>query len=213
MVAALTIPNLITNYQKQQTANQLKKSYSTISQALTTSVSENGDFSEWGIMTQEADWDRYQEKLSALVKQNIIPYLNVVKDCEFSKCPNTKGIKIFSNNGEAKIQKLDSTEYLIYLADGSRIVFFIDNYNNTSDGKNYWRDLWVIMDINGDKNPNELGKDVFYMVFKSSTQKINMYDTDHSRETLLNECKNSYRRYCGALIQKDGWEIPDDYPW
>lgn len=49
IVAALTLPSVITKYQKKQTVAQLKKAYSTISQALVTSQYENGNISEWNL--------------------------------------------------------------------------------------------------------------------------------------------------------------------
>jgi hypothetical protein len=34
-----------------------------------------------------------------------------------------------------------------------------------------------------------------------------------TRETLVNNCQNSNtRNFCTALIQYEGWKIPDDYP-
>lgn len=209
----MTMPTLIQNHRKQVTVNRLKKTYSTLSQALTTSISENGDFSQWGIGTQESDWNNYKAKLSEIVKNNIIPYLKVLRDCEYNKCPNAKSVKDpAASNGIMKWNN-DFTHYVIYLADGSRILFFINNHTDAETGINYWHDLWAIVDINGDANPNEVGKDVFYLAFSSSTQKINMYGAGNSRQTLLNDCKNSTRRYCGALIQSDSWQILQDYPW
>lgn len=205
VVAALTMPTLIANHKKQVTVTRLKKTYSTLSQALTTSISENGNFSEWGIGKQESDWSNYREKLSAIVKKNIIPYLNVNKDCEYNKCKNAPA---FGHNDH-----WTGMEYLIYLVDGSRMYFFINNNNDQETGINYWHDLWVVIDINGDAKPNKLGNDVFYMVFSSSTQKINMYGAGNSRYTLYNNCKNGRKMFCGALIQSDGWQIAPDYPW
>jgi len=204
--------SLITKHQKQVTVNRLKKSYSTLSQALTSSISENGEFSEWGIGKQESDWSNYKAKLSQIVKNNIIPYLNVVKDCEYNKCPNAKKVKDPAASNGTMNWNNDSTHYVIYLADGSRMLFFINNHTDAETGINYWHDLWAIVDINGDANPNEVGKDVFYLVFSSSTQKINMLGAGNPRQTLLNNCKDS-RRFCGALIQTDGWIIAPDYPW
>ena len=211
VVVALTMPALIANHKKQVIANQLKKSYSTISQALTTSISENGDFSEWGIKAQESAGVNYQEKLSTLVKKNIIPYLNVGKDCEYNKCQNAQDVK--DSNGTIQNWHSDHTLYQIYLVDGSRMIFFIDSYDDAATGIKYFLDLWVTVDVNGDAGPNEIGKDVFYMVFSSSTQKINMFGARNPRYTLYDNCKNGNRRYCGALIQSDGWQIAKDYPW
>ena len=50
IVAAMTLPALIQNYQKKQTVSQLKKAYSVISQALVSSQYDNGDMTEWNLM-------------------------------------------------------------------------------------------------------------------------------------------------------------------
>ena len=47
VVAAMTIPTLMTNYQKKSTATQLKKTYATISNAVRLSEEENGELSGW----------------------------------------------------------------------------------------------------------------------------------------------------------------------
>lgn len=47
VVAAITIPSLISNYQKKSTVTQLKKTYATISNAIRLSEDENGELSGW----------------------------------------------------------------------------------------------------------------------------------------------------------------------
>ena len=47
VVAAMTLPTLIKNYQKQQTLEGLKVAYSIFSQAVEKSKQENGDISTW----------------------------------------------------------------------------------------------------------------------------------------------------------------------
>ena len=47
VVAAMTIPTLITNYQKQTTVEQLKKTYSEISQIIRRSEVDNGPVESW----------------------------------------------------------------------------------------------------------------------------------------------------------------------
>ena len=47
VVAAITLPALITNYQKKQTVEQLKNVYSTLEQAFKMSEFENGFSNEW----------------------------------------------------------------------------------------------------------------------------------------------------------------------
>lgn len=49
VVAAMTMPSLIANYQEKQRVSQLKKVYSALSQAFVTAVQENGTPDEWEI--------------------------------------------------------------------------------------------------------------------------------------------------------------------
>ena len=49
VVAALTLPAVITKYQKKQTATQLKKVYTTLSQAIEHAKADYGDVSTWGL--------------------------------------------------------------------------------------------------------------------------------------------------------------------
>lgn len=47
VVAALTIPAVITNYQKQETLSRLKKAYSIVQQAIKLSEVENESVTNW----------------------------------------------------------------------------------------------------------------------------------------------------------------------
>ncbi len=49
VVAALTIPTVVRNYQKQQTVVKLKKVYSVLNQAFNNSQAENGMYQTWDI--------------------------------------------------------------------------------------------------------------------------------------------------------------------
>lgn len=46
VVAAMTLPSLITNYQEKQRVSQLKKVYSALSQAFVSALQENGTVDE-----------------------------------------------------------------------------------------------------------------------------------------------------------------------
>ena len=81
--------------------------------------------------------------------------------------------------------------------------------------------LIIYVDINGLKGSNIIGVDVFsYYLNTSGAAKTNFWGltgTNVSRENLLNDTRGCNRdgsgQYCGALIQYDGWEIKDDYPY
>ncbi len=55
VVAALTIPTLVQNYQEKVTVNKVKKMYSTLSNAYELIKIDNGDYSQWGIGTDTKD--------------------------------------------------------------------------------------------------------------------------------------------------------------
>ena len=68
VIAALTLPNLITQYQKSATVQGLKVAYSLLSQAVQKSVSENGEINEWDYSLSSADFD----------ETYLIPYLKPI---------------------------------------------------------------------------------------------------------------------------------------
>ena len=75
--------------------------------------------------------------------------------------------------------------------------------------------------LNSKQKPNLYGRDIFHIILNPSTTNINMYGIGQTREDLLDGnrgCKekignNQSGEWCGALIQYDGWQIKDDYPW
>ncbi len=210
VIAAMTIPSVMTKYQKQETAARLKKAYSTINQALVMSQSENGDFTTWeGIVPEDMPSVNYQNRLSLLVKQNIIPYLKVQKDCGI-KCKSASD-EIYRDGQVQKISN-DPSNYVIYLSDGTRIRFFINNRRD-ENGVATFQDLYIVLDINGDSKPNLAGRDIFFITLSSSNNKVQMYNTNYPLSNNLSECENGRGFSCGAIIQKDGWEINDHYPW
>jgi prepilin-type N-terminal cleavage/methylation domain-containing protein len=77
VVAALTIPTVVRNYQKTQTITQLKKVYSALSNTTNLAIADEGPISGWEIGengTGEAAVD--------FANRYLIPYLKVSKNCE-----------------------------------------------------------------------------------------------------------------------------------
>ena len=56
VVAALTMPSLVTNYQKKATVTQLKKAYSEIAQAIKLSQIQNGEINNWDFSLSGTDF-------------------------------------------------------------------------------------------------------------------------------------------------------------
>lgn len=206
VVAALTLPSLVTNYQKQVTVNKLKKFYNTMAQASQLAVKDN-DMTEldWGTQTG-------YEVTQNIFNQYYKPYLNIAKFCSnFSGCfPETR----FYMNGDIAISNVDPNSVMFMLEDGSGVScnYQYNPYINT-------KHFTCSIDINGNNPPNKYGRDIFELKI-DATGKMEPYGMSFSREKLLsdgeylcNKNSNEAGMGCTTLIIKDGWEIRKDYPW
>ncbi len=216
VVAAMTIPTLITNYQKRETVTRLKSAYAQLQQAIKLSESDNDELGGWDLTTR--DWfDRY-----------LAPYLKVTK-IEFKDLSDINSIpyKQISGGRETGLALLrpgfgGSNVYT--LLNGIDIISAID-YGNAS-GKG------LIVDINGvNSKPNQFGKDTFYLVLypefgltfmgmRSTSECRPPVEGNPGRDYLKNTNCLSYfcnkrgrGMWCGALIMTDSWTISKDYPW
>ena len=163
VVAAMTMPSLVQNYKNKQTVAQLKKIYSVLSQATVMAESENGPISDWNMV------DGSCESMDEIVSF-YTPYLKTLKDCKQSKgCWATttiKGLGGTTSRLDEFSGSFDCAKHSIALTDGTYIVFDIygslstfgiendfPNNNNTTMG--------FFVDLNGAKNPNVVGRDIF----------------------------------------------------
>lgn len=216
IIAAITLPVLIQNYQKHVTVNCLKKEYSVISNALVTSQEENGDMTTWGVPGYVSDG---YESLIPFFKNYIIKYLNVADDCGL-ECKKQKEILRYRLNGKDYTNWNSPWLYVAYLKDGSIIALQADN-----DSVAYGL-IRIYIDINGDKGPNVFGKDVFTIRLDTINSAIRLSGVDaikrlKNRDYALGNCRECCSKtagnysgdFCSGLIQYDGWKISKDYPW
>lgn len=209
IVAAMTIPTIMVNYQKQVTVTQLQKNYSALTEAVKLSIIDNGEISNWVFPVTISNAD-----MTNFLNTYIYPYLQNIKNCPLLKnCStvdryNLKYEVIFDNT---------SVNPAVLLNDGTLLWGVAGLPNNR-----LW--TWIYIDINGDKYPNILGKDVFILDFSPNNIKMLwQYDTPPTHDGLLapgnsgqcnvNAAGSGAGNTCGALIQVDGWQISSDYPW
>ena len=211
VVAAITIPSLVTSYQKRMTVNRLKGSYSKLAQALRAASDDYGPVEEWDLSDNRLA--SYKETIATLVHERIMPYARVIDDCG-QNCPLRRKVKICRPNGICTWGHRGSGYYTIYLADGSSWEFMIDN-----DGQNLMF-VKLYIDINGNGKPNMFGKDIFVVMLDDGVRLLGS-DVKYSRSSLLGNCRTCCSKnagdyagdMCGGLIQRDGWQIMPDYPW
>ena len=227
VVAAMTIPTLIANYQKKQTVSKLKQTYSIISQALTMAQAEHGDTTTWDVGgiydTPTADPNfNHEETITNFAAKYFIPYLKVSKDFGYTTfnridydgdyLPVTGTISN-SANSLGYILRL-SNDVLIRIAIGTGCLDGEKNPDDTCVVRTY-KNIVFKVDINGFQKPNVIGKDVFNMTFDLRKKIFGFHNYGTStRQRYLDKCKtDSDAQVCGYLIFLDGWEIKDDYPW
>lgn len=209
VVAALTIPSIITNYQKKETASRLKKAYSVTQQAIKLSEIDNNEVEFWDTtLTGHEFFYKYIK--------NYVKYTNELTTSELKKIAPRKDLN--GNNYSGSTYAGNNSTH-IFLADGTMITFNLDSDN--------YKGLWVGIDTNGQQKPKKIGKDTFLFFFSNeyglqplggkgtiSRWNYGEYDRDKIKGENSYACnKNKKGYWCAALIMNDGWEIAPDYPW
>ena len=151
VVAALTIPSLVNNFQNEEYIVALKKNYSELTNAYKQIIYDSGSISNALGPAGTFNHDRPITMFSS--------YLNTTKVCYMSaasagKCFHT-----------AELSNLDGNDSMwnfasfggIILANGSMLTFF-DNASTCENSKTCG---WFLIDTNGFKPPNRYGKDIY----------------------------------------------------
>jgi len=191
IIAAVTVPMIIQNHKKVETAAKLKKVYSTLKNAVKLSEIDHGvPFEEWGI------FDSYSEEESKKnFNEYFSKYLNYADGCSM----------IDDDHGYNSKSPVDMPFNCYTLTDGIEFGF------------NPWFD--VIVDINGSKGPNEAGRDMFYFDLTDSWPNEHYYTRERYIESCAqswNENGSPWRDpdpgvACTWLLVTDGWEFTKDY--
>ncbi len=217
IVAAMTMPSLITNYQKKQTATQLKKAYSELCQALKMSEAEYGTMDNWDF---SGSGDENREKRNDFINYYILPNIKTLKVCQPSSS-ECWADDVLALNKAKKAPPQNGRDNSFVAVSGYSVYYWPD-----TEG------VWFYIDINGLKKPNVVGRDIFrfrlYINGGSSVKNyaLNPYGADkklYYKNDLIKGnsdggCnKDNSTSYagdtCAALIMYNNWEITKDYPW
>lgn len=209
VVAAMTMPSLIANYQKKQTVAQLKKVYTTISQAYIMSENANGPSEDWIDSTQTIN----TESVKKYVQTYWLPYFKSVQECsKLGDCSYDTTVKGPNGNEDQTLYLTGNNRYTIILTDGTMIAFVPFSWD-ADEEKQYWGgNQKFYIDLNGAKRPNVVGKDIF--LFSIYDKRVVPNCVTNDENTLNRNCSKTGNGQCCAMkIMRDGWEIKDDYPW
>lgn len=204
VVAAMTIPNLMTAHKKRVIESKLKKAVSTINQAIKLSENENGELETWDKTLSHEEF----------VKKYFSPYMKIMKicitptDCKYTG-KNSEWIYLNGekngyynspfNNNRTPFMSMDGILYVFGFSPPSGIA--ADN------------DKIIIIDINGSEKPNRFGHDVFFLIRNEQADSITPYGADKGHNVIKNNCSATGSGiYCASWIYQNGWNIPSGYP-
>ncbi len=231
VVAAMTLPTLIQNHQKQVLLTQLKKNYAILNQAVQMMKAEHDGIDPVQMPFVHQQWDHPVYLETRLFGPELAKYLPVV----WHK-PDEDQIMCFENaedwnykymNGNAVSNRNSSfylsgngngnAHYSWQLNNGACLHFdYGGNWGWEPNATGSTRRRFII-DVNGsDKRPNQIGRDVFYFIFEPDG-KILPEGYYLTKEQLKNNggtgCTNYMGLGCATVIMNNGWSFPKDYPW
>ena len=219
IVTAIITPTLVTKYQKKVSLTRLKQAYSIIQNAILASQAENGDPQSWGLNDYINNYDPdnieqlRKDTLTQICEKYIIPYIKTSSTPELNTLKNAGWSEYKLLSGQASERpSLTTKNYIIPIINGTTIIAAI---NGTST---QIVSIIFYIDINGPQGPNISGKDGFATELKFSNGSFGFYGMEQNDSNLAKLCTNKGTSIngsigCGAIIYKNGWEYPKNYPW
>lgn len=198
IVAEMTIPTLIVNVNEEVTVVSLKKVYSVLTSAYELAEQENGTPDTWT-----------QNPMIVLK-----PYLKVIRDCSNTSpgcfAPEVVFKLLTGQNDPYKDGTYDiSGQPALTLADGTNLMYEIDNAscaNQIGNSPALQAECGQIyVDVNGDKGPNEWGRDAF-IVYLTKFGIIPFGTADETSHTFANMCQDTSKEgySCSGWIIYNG---------
>lgn len=211
IVAALTIPTLVTNYQKRQYVVQLQKVYSSLANAakmlmadeqvdnLNNTYLREPDEYDWD--TQGKKKEMYENSAGRFLKT----YFKVTKVCPYtdyntsSECVGETYKQIDGSDDNVVIP----SGYCVQISSGATICL---SYPFTNSFPAQFH-----IDVNGPKGPNVWGRDAFYITLNyrgelaEGFSERNYYEETYCTD--VNEFSSGYSSGCLSKIIRDGWKM------
>jgi len=195
VVAAMTIPTLVANYQKKLVTTRMLKFYSSMKQAI-----------------QLASVNSYMENVTSEKSgEKILEWYNN----NLAKNLKTQSVKTLPDGILARLS--DGSGFIILY--GGHVVFCPEHKKceeilNSMESSTPANDAFVYK-LDG---KNLFGFILYNGMFKTydvcwnGTREGALYSTDCAYGANSYGCADSAHKLCAKLIELDGWKIADDYP-
>jgi prepilin-type N-terminal cleavage/methylation domain-containing protein len=157
VVSALTIPNLMQNWQRKTYVTQLHSIYNTVQRAFTDQMTDTQahNIAEAGFYRDGSPYNIERNFLNKNFK--------IVKDCGTSTSGCFASTYRNINGGS---YTLSTSGRIVTLANGAAVSFYIDGLDTGDENSDDYVG-YMYVDTNGQSGPNILGRDLFVMYFFS----------------------------------------------
>lgn len=176
VVAALTIPNLITSYREKAAISKLENIYSILTEAMRFAVDEYGTADSWEPYTynykikDNVTGQETEKTHSSSNPAHLVEFLKVAKDCRYtsSGCFVPDGYKQLAGWKERDFENINANShplqsyYKFIMLDGTTVAMEGYHFGKTDTNRKVG-EIWV--DINGHSKPNTAGKDLFLFYY------------------------------------------------
>lgn len=228
VVAAITLPTLVANYQKQVWVNQLKKTYTTLNEGLKQMlVQENCTevkncllFDFLGDIGDNPGWYQYSSSFYELFPKvfNLVDY-------------STEN-NYYNSKYKRDVKKIGGGSHSFNdIPSGYSFGYSTGLAGSTKNGEIYMLEYGpagssVTVDINGFKQPNQIGRDIFIFVLSPKSSSFvpiesssfysdyvygNSRDESYMEQRIEENCNtsssSSIGETCAAKIIMDGWKM------
>ena len=187
IVAALTIPALVSNYRKRVVVERLKKFYTVMNQAVLQATEEYGDWKQWDVSEENPLIELYLKK-----------YLKLIK----TERKDNKTYYYFSDG---------STFYPAYAEPDFRynqeFVFCPVASRCEKRGVEKFNFVFNIPSYNINLTP--FNNPIEPFAWKWSGKREDLFKGEFACSTATSDRND----YCATLIMIDGWQISKDYPF
>ncbi len=199
VVAAMTIPGLITKCEQIRTETRLKKFYSMINQTVRMSSADNGEPEGWGLYDGKEHDYRYHLNI---LNQYFLPYMKYTKveNCKTDPM-NPYTACVYFLDGSAMRVKFDHF--------GGTINYFIDGDSSRRIAKNWF---YFEFHMVSDEYSRTVGNNKNYVVPRTWGEGMGKVPKTVS-ECMNKGCNKNKILFCTKCIELNSWKIPENYPW
>ena len=171
IVAAMTLPGLLADFQERIWLNRFKQAYAMLSNAYILASDEYGYTQDWVINRSPDDTQAAKEAAdyaaSILLKYMQVVAVNFPVDYKVYNLHGNVTGDIFNKNYQEKSK--------LYALSNGTLLQFRTQWAPGNTGGDLTFDIGVDIDVNGTQKPNTVGKDIYLLFFAADAPKVTGY--------------------------------------